>query len=188
MTAPTLFDDDLGGLPAALQTPRRGGPATTEAPAAAPRATDVPALTVIAHGQPAPQGSKRAFISRSTGRAGMKEDNPATASWRETVSWAVRRAMTVAGQTEPLTGPLRVEVVFTMRKPAGRPKTRVTWPDTKPDTDKLIRAVFDATTSAGGWVDDARVIDVHAVKAFPGEHEFALSAPGLHMRIWQVTA
>lgn len=177
MTAPTLFDDDPGALPDVLQIP-----------APAPRLTDAPALTVIAHGQPIPQGSKRAFISRSTGRAAMKEDNPKTGSWRETVAWAVARAMEQAGRTEPLTGPLRVEVVFTMRKPTSRPKTRVTFPDTKPDADKLLRASFDAVTTAGGWVDDARVIDARVVKAFPGEHPFALSAPGMHMRIWSMTS
>lgn len=40
MTAPTLFDDNLGDLPIALQHPGRGGfTAKTEVPAAAPRAT-----------------------------------------------------------------------------------------------------------------------------------------------------
>jgi Holliday junction resolvase RusA-like endonuclease len=182
MTMPALFEIEApgrGGSPA-------GGTSVVGVLAAATR-TELPALTVIAHGVPKPQGSKTPFINRRTGRAGLREDNPNTGSWRDTVAWAVARAMEHVDQVEPLAGPLRVAVVFTMPKPASRPKRRVTFPDTKPDIDKLQRAAFDAVTTAGGWVDDARVIDVHAVKVFPGEHEFALSAPGLHMRVWQVT-
>lgn len=36
----------------------------------------------------------------------------------------------------------------------------------KPDTDKLVRLLFDAATIAGVWADDCRVIQVAAVKTW----------------------
>jgi hypothetical protein len=121
VSAPTLFDD-LDGLPAVLQTPGRGGsstdgPSVGEVPAAATRSNNAPALTVIAHGQPIPQGSKRAMHHKQSGKVIMLEANAKTGSWRETVTWAVARAMDLAGQTEPLTGPIRVAVVAALSAP-----------------------------------------------------------------------
>jgi len=146
-----------------------------------------PALTITAHGEPKPQGSKT--MGRTFGgKPIMREANKGTKPWRENVAWAARIAAEQAGITEPLAGPVRVSVVFTMPKPVSAPKRRRTWPAVKPDVDKLQRALFDALTTAGVWSDDARVIDVHAVKAYPSEHPQALTAPGVHVRIWPVTA
>lgn len=47
------------------------------------------------------------------------------------------------------------------------------------DTDKLLRAVFDALTLAGIWGDDKEAVVVNAEKTYDVE-------PGLTIRITQI--
>lgn len=152
-------------------------------PAVPAAATQGPALTVIAHGIPQPQGSKR--IGR--GRAGkpilIDDNDNVLEPWRATIAWQVARVM--RGRT-PYTGALRAEAVFTLPRPKSAP-TRA-WPTVKPDGDKLLRACFDAVTQGRGWKDDALVVQSSFVKTYPGGHPYALSQPGVHLRIWQVQA
>lgn len=136
------------------------------------------------YGQPAAQGSKR-----HVGNGRMIEASAAVEPWREAVKTAARKVIDAPGNANftPLDGPLSVEVVFTVRKPASAPKGRRTWPDRKPDIDKLLRAVFDAFTSAGVWTDDARVIAVMSSKVYPNEGQHALTSPGCIIRVWRIT-
>jgi len=130
-------------------------------------------------GVPAPQGSKT-----RTRWGGIREDNPATRPWREAVAWAATQAMQ-GGDPEghsrilevrpPLTGPLELAVAFYFPRPkhhygTGRNADRLkdtapTWCATKPDTDKLIRAIGDAIT---GIIcrDDSQIVRVTAWKLY----------------------
>lgn len=130
------------------------------------------------YGLPAPQGSKR-----HVGGGRMIESSKKVAPWREDVRHAAERAKSEA----PLDGPLRMHVCFTLPKPVSAPKTRRTYPHRKPDIDKLLRSTLDAITSSGLWRDDAQVIAVTAVKAFPNEHSDALAAPGARIHIEAAT-
>lgn len=42
-------------------------------------------LTIVVHGQPAPQGSKRAFVNKHTGRAALVESSKKVQPWRQAV-------------------------------------------------------------------------------------------------------
>lgn len=136
-------------------------------------------MNIIAYGNPAPQGSKK-----HVGGGRMVESSKKVAPWRESVKWAAISAKGLAHK--PFDGPLAVTVTFTLPKPASAPKTRVTFPQRKPDLDKLIRAVFDALTDAGVWVDDSRVVAVAASKVYPGKAVDALQSPGAVIRIREV--
>jgi Holliday junction resolvase RusA-like endonuclease len=136
-------------------------------------------VTVTDH-RPAPQGSKKHI-----GNGRMVEQSKRVEPWRKAVAVAARQAIG-AGWT-PLDGPLAIEVIFTVRKPKSAPKTRTTWPCTRDsgDLDKLLRSTFDAlATDVSAIADDSRVIQVTAVKAFPGEHPDTLPQPGAVIRIW----
>lgn len=147
------------------------------------------AVSFTVYGLPAPQGSKRALVHRSTGRAVVIESaGQRVKDWRGDVKDAAAGAMLgqmaagLAGTgplvTSPtLLGPLLLSVAFTMPKPKSAPKTRRTWPDRRPDLDKLVRAVMDALTGIV-FADDAQVIRLQAAKSYPGEEEFALDRPG----------
>lgn len=121
------------------------------------------------YGIPAPQGSKR-----HVGNGRMIESSKKVAPWREAVRWSAVQAR--KGQT--LEGALAVWIIFTMPKPKGAPKSRRTWPDRKPDLDKLVRSTFDAMTDAGVWGDDGQVVSLLTGKRYPNESDDALAAPG----------
>jgi crossover junction endodeoxyribonuclease RusA len=141
-----------------------------------------PILEFIVRGMPAPQGSKRYVGQSKAGRGIMIESSAKVRPWRE----AVRYAAVTVGLQAMLDGPLRLDVVFTLPKPASAPKRRQTWPMRKPDLSKLIRSTEDAMTDAGLWRDDAQVVEVMAAKRYPGEGEHALAAPGAWVRVSRV--
>lgn len=128
-------------------------------------------LTVFVPGLPAPQGSKRArpiYRGRGearefTGKVAQTESSKNVKPWRSDI-----RDRLTDDYGQPVArfdGPVAVELAFVVKRPIGTPKTRATPPATKkPDLDKLVRAVFDAITSAGVWVDDSAAVDVHATK------------------------
>lgn len=143
-------------------------------------------IEFIAYGTPAPQGSKRFVGTSKAGKGLMVESSAKVKPWRMDVKAAAEIARAKLGRT--LDGPLRVEMYFTLPKPKSAPKTRVTYPDRKPDGSKLLRSTEDAITDAGLWADDARVVDGRAVKRFPDEGLYALSRPGVWVRIVEIGA
>ena len=148
-------------------------------------------LTVVVHGRPAPQGSKKYAGHRRNSASGrisavLVEQSKRVKPWRALVTAAARLALIASHIREPLDGPLEAEVVFTVRKPASAPKRRRTWPTTRDsgDIDKLLRSTFDGIADAQAVADDARIIRVTAVKAFPNEHPEALPEPGAIIRLY----
>jgi len=111
------------------------------------------------HGTPAPQGSKRAFITN--GRAIVTDVNPtALRTWREDVKHAALDAMNGAA---PLAGPLELLVTFVLPKPKS---VKRVWPHVRPDLDKLLRSCGDALTSAGVYGDDSQLVKITAQKVY----------------------
>jgi Holliday junction resolvase RusA-like endonuclease len=144
------------------------------------------------YGTPVPQGSTRAFAVRKggapTGRVVVTGDNTKTKSWRQKVVDEARShlaARAEAGRcglcdrldTHTHGGEsLAVNLIFILPRPAvhygrGRNAGSVKdsaprWPATKPDLDKLCRAVLDALTDAGVWRDDSQVVMLSAGKMY----------------------
>ena len=125
-------------------------------------------LTAFIPGVPAPQGSKTAVLRGR--RPVLIEASKTTAPWRATVTAHVRQAM-----TEQINGPVRVACVFDFPRPAShfgtgrnagmvRPGAPSIYKASKPDLDKLLRAVLDGVTDAGAWRDDSQVAHLSAVK------------------------
>ena len=140
-------------------------------------------IRIVVYGLPAPQGSKRYVGTSKAGRGILVESSKAVKPWREAVKSAALEQ--VAGQS-PLDGPLAVRMVFTLPKPASAPKKRRTWPCRKPDASKLARSTEDAMTDAGVWIDDARIVRLEAIKAYPLEAGGSLDRPGAVITIAQV--
>lgn len=135
-------------------------------------------LTFTVIGTPAPQGSKRFVgVSKRTGRGIMIESSKKTRPWRI----AVQQAALELGLR--ISGPVSAMLTFTLPKPKSAPKRRTTWPDRKPDIDKLLRSTFDGMVEAGTIEDDARIVRLTSAKVFPNEGEDALAVPGCVVRI-----
>ncbi|WP_329203848.1 RusA family crossover junction endodeoxyribonuclease [Streptomyces sp. NBC_01435] len=148
-------------------------------------------LTIVVHGRPAPQGSKRYAghrLNAASGRvsAVLVEQSKRVKPWRALVTRAAMEAMLDHRLDYPLDGPLEADIVFTVLKPVSAPKRRRTWPTTRHsgDVDKLIRSTFDGIADAAAVADDSRIIRVTATKAYPGEHPDALDRPGAIIRLY----
>lgn len=122
-----------------------------------PEQVQEPATSVafFVPGTPVPQGSKTAY---TVGKRAIVTDSNAKRlkPWRATVTeYAV---CDVAFDV-----PVAVELTFQLARPQ---KPRFELPGVRPDIDKLSRAVLDGLTDAGVIRDDARVVDLHASKAY----------------------
>lgn len=128
-------------------------------------------LGVRVAGLPVPQGSKK--LVRTKRKDGtyteprMIDDNSHKLKhWRGEVAKLSRAALPVT--YVPTTGPVRVVLLFALPRPASAPKRRRVWPSGRVgDIDKLARAVLDALTGPV-FRDDAQVVQLTAVKDYPG--------------------
>lgn len=153
-------------------------------------------LTFTVHGTPAPQGSKRAFVNKKTGRAIIVEQqHDRVRSWRDAVKGAALGAMDNTGVSArfPIHGPIHIAVTFWLKRPAGHYGTgrnalvlkasAPDYPARMPDIDKLIRATFDALSDVAVWDDDGQVCVVDIAKQWardfhPAGADIQISAMG----------
>ena len=169
----------------------------------APEADRELRLTIVVHGDPAPQGSKRYAghrLNTASGRvsAVLLEQSKRVKPWRQRVHAAALAAIRDYPGWQPLDGPIAADMVFTVRtKPDSRP---VWWPrDTRwskhfhwrpassPDLSKLARSTEDALTTARAWKDDARLVEYgHLAKYYAGDpnHPDVLPEPGAIIRLY----
>lgn len=139
-------------------------------------------LAFFVAGTPAPKGSRNYY-----GKGRSAESSKAEAPWREDVRQA---AMLTARDEHWFVDdrePIGLRVSFWVKRPTGHPKTRRTWPVTKPDLDKLLRSTCDALTSAGVIADDARITEIHASMHYVHPEHLRLTGepdrPGAHIEI-----
>lgn len=127
-------------------------------------------IKITVDGKPAPQGSK---VRNQYGA--IYESNKAVGPWRADVRAECQRVMR-AGGYGPVQGPVEVTVYFRLTRPrshygTGRNATVLRrgapeCPASKPDADKLLRAVLDALTQAGVYTDDAQVCRIEVCKMY----------------------
>ena len=145
---------------------------------------------------PEPQGSIRQVpIGRrcsacGLARMGLTSDNPDLNHWRRDVALLARQAM---GDQRPWRGPVYAELIFVVPRPQRMPPGRADYPITKPDLDKLERAIYDACAGhLGGkqvkgqphlglvYVDDAQIVEHHNRKRYPTAAD---EVPGVIVRL-----
>lgn len=130
-------------------------------------------VTFTVRGSPVPQGSAKAFIAG--GRAHLATRSAPLLAWRTAIATAAAAAM---GDEPVMEGPVNVRATFLLARPASAPK-RVTLPATRPDLDKLLRALLDGITGVVVG-DDSRVVRVVAEKVYG-------MAPGVTVTVWDAT-
>lgn len=149
-----------------------------------------PALAFAIAGEPAPQGSKTVG-RRKNGTSFVRESSKKVKPWRDVVVAAIRDrfAATPGLRWEPLNdnrAGVVLDLVFTVSRPADRPKRLRCRPAVKPDLDKLTRAVLDALTTARVLGDDGRVVGFRRLDEFyVGDPDpDAMPMPGVVIRVW----
>jgi crossover junction endodeoxyribonuclease RusA len=145
----------------------------------------VTAVVFTVHGEPAPQGSKTVGRTKA-GASFVREDNPATEPWRNAVTAAAVEAMD--GRT-PIAGPVRLEVDFVFARPKSHYRTGKRAGELKPsaphyrasrpDVDKLVRALGDSLTGVA-LVDDGAIVELVTRKVY--------GSPGAHVAISELAA
>ncbi len=135
-----------------------------------------PLLRIWVGGDPVPQGSKRAFIVRRggepTGRVAIVDAaGGRLAEWRAAIVAEAR----ARHEGPPHEGPLALALDFCLRAPK-RPRFRE--PATRPDWEKLARAVGDALRAAGVYRDDGQVTAAVVVKRYA-------EVPGVGVTLWR---
>lgn len=154
------------------------------------------AIEFDVRGIPAPQGSPRAIragdrailVTEASAAFGAKGGKTsALAAWRHAIATEARAAM---GNDPLLAGPVRVAVEL---RPKPRPQAHFLrsglradaprWHTSKPDADKLARAVLDALTGVV-YADDRQVALLVSGKRWPDVGE----APGARIRISRLEA
>lgn len=118
-----------------------------------------------------PGGSKKGFYNKKSGRVTITEDCKASKEWKAAVALFAQQNYSGA----PLRGPLRLNIVFHMRRPnshfgTGRNEGRLKpsapeYCTTRPDRTKLTRSTEDALTGIL-WRDDAQVVDGNISKVY----------------------
>lgn len=153
-----------------------------------------PVLTLRVYGLPVGQGNVR---SLGTGRPSVHQNADVLLPWRQTIAAHAHNAMAEArhrfGEGPfPLTGPVGLALHFTVPKPKSAPKTRRTYPVTRPDLSHYVRAIEDAISLGGdlrhGRVlqDDSQIVWGLMTKAYPGEETHALERPGVIVRVYKI--
>jgi Holliday junction resolvase RusA-like endonuclease len=120
-------------------------------------------ITFTVYGLPQPKGSVRAFM-RPGGRFPiMTSDNPKVKAWQKVVGLGAVAARG-AGQEAEL-GPVELCVTFYLARPQRLARKATPAHLTKPDVDKLLRAILDSMIGIC-FRDDSQVVKVTATKAY----------------------
>lgn len=138
-------------------------------------------------GRAVPQGSMNAGVTK-TGRPFVYPANKNLKAWRQRVC---KHLQPLA--TPPEYSAYSVELIFWFKRPkahfgtsGGRPYVKDSSPSehvTKPDLDKLVRAIFDGMTDAGVVPDDSHVIALSAKKQYC---LFEDDEEGVSLEVWGV--
>lgn len=115
-------------------------------------------LTIF--GDPAPQGSKKIIKGRL-----IEASSEKLRKWRKEIA---RTAQEARQENDVFfTGPVRVEVVFYLPRPASVKQSKRPWPIVPPDLDKLCRGLLDGIgQSEMIWGDDSQVVALLATKCY----------------------
>jgi crossover junction endodeoxyribonuclease RusA len=111
-------------------------------------------------GHPQAQGSKIAGVAKSGARY-VRESNKSLPGWRQLVMDQAQRF----APSEPLEGPIRLNLIFYLPVPKSAPKTRKLAHTKKPDRLKLARAVEDALKGVF-YRDDSQVVEGETIKRY----------------------
>lgn len=135
------------------------------------------------NGDPKAQPRPRAFaMTLANGKTQTRVYDPHTAEgWKSLVAHAARPH----APKEPLTGPMRVDMIFEFRRPkshylkVGLRDDAPVYHTSKPDRDNCEKAVLDCLTQLGFWKDDSQVCDGEIKKIYG-------DLPGLNILITQI--
>ena len=128
-------------------------------------------LTFTVYGVAQSKGSTRAFTLKGMKHPIITDSNRNAKAWQQLVAEAANQALQTDDARQLLCGPVALTVAFRMPRPKKYQKpNRPVFHCTKPDIDKLLRAVLDALTGVV-FVDDSQIVTVIATKQYAAFEE-----------------
>jgi crossover junction endodeoxyribonuclease RusA len=128
-------------------------------------------LELFVAGEPKPQGSMIAFKTKS-GKVLMRHSNNKMGEWRLRIASEVQQIY----KEPPVTDPIEITINFFLKRPK---RKNAIMPTTRPDLDKLVRAVLDALTGIA-FADDSQVLVIKATKVYSDRM-------GVYLRVETIT-
>lgn len=130
-------------------------------------------LSVWMPGPPPTQGSMRPIVTRSGKPRLLHDQHDRLAQWRADLRAVLAELPDDQARLLPLHGPLMLGVAVALPRPARHRRrsgalsaTAPRYPTTRPDLDKIVRAVCDALTIAAAWEDDRQITNLYASKTY----------------------
>jgi crossover junction endodeoxyribonuclease RusA len=120
-------------------------------------------LNFTVFGTPQPQGSTRAFIPKGWNRPVLTSDNSKLKPWRQQVSGTAKSEMESRGLNLCI-GAVRLKAEFFFERPKSLKKA-IMQKVTRPDVDKLLRALGDSLTGIV-FKDDSQICECMVLKKF----------------------
>lgn len=144
--------------------------------------------TIRVIGEARPERKLQRFPKTRSGRVivGKRTDEPTRAEWK---TWVRLEALRVC--TEPIDGPLYVDIIVCKPRPQSypkRPTKSFPWPwhwTKKPDTNNLAKPIEDALNGIA-WHDDAQIVDSAVHKRFGPRHEAIITVTEQSELGWRV--
>jgi Holliday junction resolvase RusA-like endonuclease len=139
-------------------------------------------ITFEVVGLPVAQGSMRAFSLKRGGYAMVATNAKRLKPWRLEMKEAAAACVNGGG---PIAGAVAVDLLFRFPRPTGHYGKRGLRPSapqrmfTRPDVDKLVRAVFDALKDSGALPEDSHIDELRARKRYCADGE----SPGVRVEI-----
>ena len=99
------------------------------------------AIEFTVYGHPAPQGSSRAFVPKGWTRPIITSTNPKLKPWRQEVTG---EAMSLGVKCIEAHVPVKVRIEFYFERAKSATVKKRPGMTTKPDVDKLVRAILDS--------------------------------------------
>lgn len=140
-------------------------------------------IQFIAYGTPQPKGSTRAFMRPGMRFPVVTSDNPNLKGWAAHVRTEAQRHHDGFISDRPVRVCLHFELKRPKRLLTKTFRDRGLWHTTKPDLDKLARAVKDALTGVL-WTDDSQVAQLVAEKVYVD----AETGPCVHVTVEELRA
>lgn len=118
-------------------------------------------------GVPRTKGSSHSFYNPKTHKTVFQHDNEHLKAWQSMVSFTARQK-----GCKPTLGPVSVTILYILPRPKGHFNSRGAvkssvsqLPISKPDIDKLERAILDSLTGVV-YLDDSQVVKVSQEKIY----------------------
>lgn len=120
--------------------------------------TTVSQIAFVVHGLPIAQPRHRATARNGYVHLYLPTDHPVHAYKRLIAAAALEQKKGV------IEGAIRLDILFSFLPAKSARGIKTQFKISKPDLDNLAKAVKDAITDSGLWIDDAQVVEMHIAK------------------------